>query len=73
MDPTTLRAITDAGFAVGLLTVLIGGFRGWWIYGPLHDRIVADLREQRDFWRDAALSGAHVAEKAVDLAVQPHD
>lgn len=68
MDPTALRALADAGFAVGLIAILIGGFRGWWIYGPLHERIVQDLVEQRDFWRDAAIRGTAIAEKAVEAA-----
>jgi hypothetical protein len=66
VDPGTLRAIADAGFAAGLIAILLGGFRGWWIYGPLHDRIVDDLLEQRNFWRDQAIRATRLAEVAVD-------
>lgn len=65
MDPTALRAIADGGFVLALLVTLVGGHRGWWIFGPQHKAIVADLREQRDFWRKQALRATSLAEVAV--------
>ena len=65
MDPNALRAIADGGFVVALLTTLVGGYRGWWIFGPQHKAIVADLVEQRDFWRAQALRATSLAEHAV--------
>lgn len=68
MDPNAVRALTDLGTVGLLIVVLIGGYRGWWIFGPLHDQIVSDLVEQRNFWRTQALSGTALAEKAIDVA-----
>lgn len=65
MDPSAVRIIADGGFVVALLTTLVGGYRGWWIFGPQHKAIVADLAEQRDFWRAQALRATSLAEHAV--------
>lgn len=65
MDPNALRAIADGGFVVALLTTLVGGYRGWWVFGPQHKAIVRDLVEQRDFWRSQALRATSLAEHAV--------
>lgn len=70
MDPALIRALTDLG-AVGLaIAVLIGGYKGWWIFGPIHRAIVADLLEQRNFWREQALHGTSLAEKAVEVVTK---
>jgi hypothetical protein len=69
VDPDALRTITDVGTVGLLILVLVGGFRAWWIYGPLHDRIVRDLVADRDFWRDMALRGVALAERAADAAL----
>lgn len=66
MDPDLINQIVDIGFAGGLLLILIGGSRGWWIYGKLHDRIVADLVADRDLWRKLALGTLRIAERAAD-------
>lgn len=74
VDPTLVEAISDAGLIGALIVAVVGGYRGWFVYGPLHDRIVRDLLEQRDFWRDAALRGTAIAEKAVEaLPPKPDD
>ena len=69
MDPNALRAITDVGTVGLLILVLVGGFRGWWVYGPMHDRITNDLVADRNFWRDMALRGVTLAERAADAAL----
>jgi hypothetical protein len=66
VDAVTLNTLADLGFAAGLILILIGGFRGWWIYGPLHTRAVDDIRADRDFWRDMALGSLRVADKTTD-------
>ena len=65
MDPNALRAVADGGFIVALLTALVGGYRGWYVFGPQHKAIVTDLVEQRDFWRSQALRATSLAERAV--------
>lgn len=70
MDPAAIRALTDLG-TVGLaIALLIGGYRGWWVFGPIHKAIVTDLTKDRDFWRRTALRGLGVAEKAVTVATK---
>ena len=65
MDSSAVRIIADGGFVVALLTALVGGYRGWYVFGPQHKAIVADLVEQRDFWRSQALRATSLAERAV--------
>lgn len=65
MDPDAIRDLIDIGTAGLLLLTLIGGYRGWWVFGPIHRAIVADLTEQRNFWRQQALRSTSLAEKAV--------
>lgn len=72
MDPAVIKAITDAGLVGGLILVVIGGFREWYVYGPAHRRIVEQLTKDRDFWRAHALRAAGIAEKAVEK-VPPQD
>lgn len=65
MDPNAVRVISDLGTAGLLIFAIIGGYRGWYVYGPQHKAIVADLVEQRDFWRKQALRSTSLAEAAV--------
>lgn len=71
MDPALLDAISDVGLGALLIGVLIGGYRGWWVFGWIHEAIVGDLREQVTFWREQALRGTALSERAVDVAT--HD
>jgi hypothetical protein len=71
VDVPTLNTLADLGFAAGLILVLIGGFRGWWIYGPLHDRAVHDITADRNFWRDMALGSLRVADKTSEALPDP--
>ena len=66
MDPALIDSLADVGFAGGLILILIGGYRGWWRYGPQVDRIIADLVADRDFWRSMALGSLRVADRASD-------
>lgn len=70
MDPAALRALTDLGTVGLLIATLIGGYRGWWVFGPVHKAIVGDLTKDRDFWRTTALRGLVVSEKAVSVAAK---
>jgi hypothetical protein len=44
-----------------LLIVLWTGARGMWVFGKTHD----ELMEDRNYWRDLALKGTDLADKAV--------
>lgn len=73
MDVPTLNTLADLGFAAGLILILIGGFRGWWVYGPAHDRQVGDLVTDRDFWRDMALRSLRVADRTTESLPRTSD
>lgn len=63
-----------------LLFILVGGFRGWWVYGPIHKEMMrrADQRAERaeahlDRAVGVAERGAGVAARAVSVAERQLD
>lgn len=69
LDPRTL---TLAG---AFLIALIGGHRGWWMYGPTHKEIVGMWRERLateerrgDAWQRVAMDVTGTAEKLAEVA-----
>ncbi len=62
--------ITSGGIVGILAFVLIGGYKGWWVFGwqyrDVQDRI-KKAEQERDDWRDIALTGTSMAERTVDL------
>lgn len=72
-----VEAIKTAG-AIGALAVMVAALvSGRVITRTHHDEITSDLRKQladKDadliFWRDQALSGTDLADRAVDLATR---
>ncbi len=59
-----LNIINNFGVVGLLVLILAGGMRRWWVWGWTYDDIVAE----RDTWKDLALSGTSLAERAVNLA-----
>jgi hypothetical protein len=68
-DPTgDLIGLVDRGGVVSLLIILtIAGWRRWIVWGWQYDAMTLE----RDYWREIAMRGATVAEKAVDVARRP--
>lgn len=64
MDPQLIQLIDRGGLVVLLLVILVGGSRGWWVFG-WHYR---HLKAQHDMWQRLALRGTHLAEESVRLA-----
>lgn len=73
----TLEQVLDllnrGGVLVLLLLVLIGGWRGWWVFGPIHREIVKRLEDElgrvqaeRDRLFDLALNATKQAGRAVE-------
>jgi len=62
--------VTSGGIVGVLLFVLVGGYKGWWVFGWQYkdalDRI-DQAEKERDDWRDIALTGTSMAERTVDL------
>lgn len=55
--------IANQGPLVALLLLFLGGFvRGWWVLG----REYLAMRDDRDYWRQAADRAAGMAETAID-------
>jgi hypothetical protein len=54
--------IKTFGFpTAGLIFLLWSGARGMWVFGKTYN----DLLEDRNYWRDLALKGTDLADKAV--------
>lgn len=63
-----LWELVRTGGSLALLTlIVIGGARGWWVYGWQY----RELRGERDLYRTAVLRAVATAGKAVDLAARP--
>ena len=57
--------LREYGFpTTALALVLVGGLRGWYVFGWLYRDIVRD----RDEWKHLALKGIYIAERAVTVA-----
>lgn len=56
--------------AIGVLVFFIFGLvRGWWVMKSQHEdtkAYCAEMREDRDKWKEAALRGTDIAERSVD-------
>ena len=48
-----------------LVLILVGGYKGWWIYGNTHDRLVTRLERDRDEWKALALEVSGLAHSVV--------
>jgi len=48
-----------------LFLVLVGGYKGWWIYGNTHEKLVARLEKDRDEWKALALEVSGLAHSVV--------
>lgn len=76
--------ITDFVQAVGitglLVIAILGGFRGWYVFKWVFDRMVAwyeaqlaEVRKDRDEWKAIALQSLEAAEKGVAVAERASD
>ena len=70
--------LRDGGTLALMAFILFGSWRRWWIWDhqakeiikQYNERILA-LKEERDEWRQLALQGTLLADKAVTLADNP--
>ena len=61
----------NLGVLVLLLIIMVGGFRGWWVYGRFYDaqaRQIERLEERLDRALGAAESGTGLARQAIRQA-----
>ena len=73
--PQIISLLESGGTLAGLVIVVVGVLRGWWIPGIHHRKIIeerdtriAELVIEKNEWRDMALRGISAAEGAVNLA-----
>ena len=67
--------VRDGGVVSVLVFFIVGGFKGWWVFGAQLSRERFLLEQQRDQffkereeWRALAMRAAATADKAVDHA-----
>ncbi len=63
MDPSAWQAIQDLGTAGLLAFALVGGYRGWYVWGRTH----REMTEDRDFWRSTALRSMSHTDKVIGI------
>jgi hypothetical protein len=66
METTLLQYIQSGGVLGLLLAIVIGGSRGWWVYGAIYQ----DMRRERDEWK-AVATGAISSVKDTLAAMEP--
>lgn len=59
-----VQLVRDGGAITGLLILLIGGHRRWWVWGYQ----LAEMRRERDEWKTLFLRSMKVTEVAVSVA-----
>jgi hypothetical protein len=62
---TVVRMVASLPLTAILILVLVGGYRGWWIYGTHHEKLVTKLEKDRDEWRTLALEVSGLAHSVV--------
>lgn len=76
MEPVTLAdAIRQLPLVSLLVLVLIGGARGWWVFGwyaketeARYKALLEASAKREEEWRQLALDGRGLAQSAVELA-----
>lgn len=58
--------LNSAGVVGVLAIIILGGWRGWYVWA----REFNEMREDRDWWRSTALDGLGAAERSLDLHEQ---
>lgn len=67
---TAIRIIPDLGVAALLVLILLGGYKGWWVFGWQYRELLnrhEKLRADRDKWQDIAMSANNLVELLAKL------
>lgn len=74
---TIVERLIQLGLTGFLIFVLYGGYRGWWVFGPYHNKIVAGLQsdvvkaEKRETeWKDLFFESKNITRRAITMAAQ---
>ena len=71
-DAAAWSDIVNGVSVVVLLTLVVVAFvREWVVTGALHRRLLTEAGERERQWRELALGGTRLAERAVDAARRP--
>lgn len=79
MNPELIQYLREGSAITILLWFIVGGVRGTWVLGRHMREVISAmqekndlLREDRDFWREAALTGLEGMKESVRLAERRH-
>lgn len=79
MNELVKLLLGPTGLLVFVLFTLLAGFRGWWVFGGTCEKmeekfekeitkLEGKYEKEVEFWRQIALRGTELAEKAVTLS-----
>ncbi len=75
MDPALVDLLEKGGVIAALLFFIVGGLRGWWVFGRHHEEVVKQAAERleemtsdRDYWRSTTVQSLRTASESVQLA-----
>ena len=69
IDPGQLWNIFREGGTLAIVFFLVwGGIKGLYVFKPQHEKMMQLLEEDRNYWRELALRGTSIAQKAVEVA-----
>ena len=63
--------VSKGGLLGACVIVIITGFKGYWVFGWVHKQVrddLAKMQDERDQWRDLALTGSELAVRATKIA-----
>ena len=62
----TLALVRDGGTIFLLTVAVVGGFKGWYVWRWVYDvkcTELAQMRQERDEWKNVAIRGLSIAER----------
>lgn len=63
MEEILQLILGPAGVTVLVLVLMFTGWKGLWVFGWQYK----DMKQDRDEWKEAALRGTRVAERAIEV------
>lgn len=60
--------LNTGGVVFLLVAAVVGRYKQFWVDGPTHRTEVADLKADRDFWKDRALTSLDLAARSTHVA-----
>jgi hypothetical protein len=64
-------AVKDGILGLTVLFLVVGGMKGWYVWGWLHAYIVKTITEDRDEWKTQAIRAPRLIERAIEVSPPP--